>query len=113
MPMRCISAVTGRRPTPPPSPPRLLPPTAAPQAFAPELIAHHPCAHERVLQVELVQPPHQPQVALADRARQVVHRAAADTEQLGLARDAQVMGTVDHRFALSNPALVSARSKKS
>src|SRR6218665_453236 len=88
-------------------------PAADLQAFAPELIAHHPCAHERVLQGELVQPPPQPQVALADRARQVVHRAAADTEQLGLARDAQVMGTVDHRFALSNPALVSARSKKS
>ena len=32
---------------------------------------------------------------------------------LGLARDGKLVVSVDHRFALSNPALVSAPSKKS
>jgi len=34
-------------------------------------------------------------------------------QNLGLLRDRQIVLTVDHRFALSNPALVSAPSKKS
>ena len=37
----------------------------------------------------------------------------ADAERLGLPGDRQVVLTVDHRLALSNPALVSAPSKKS
>src|SRR5207253_5425847 len=46
-------------------------------------------------------------------ARQVVHRAARDADHLCLLRDAQLVTTVDHRFAVSNPALLSALSKKS
>jgi len=36
----------------------------------------------------------------------------ASNQQLGLAREDKVAITVDHRFALSNPALVSAPLKK-
>ncbi len=49
----------------------------------------------------------------AHRLGVVVHRAAADAQQLGLALDRQFVVTVDHRFALSSPALLSAPSKKS
>ena len=39
--------------------------------------------------------------------------SAADLQNLCLLRDRQIVLAVDHRFALSNPALVSAPSKKS
>src|SRR6266478_3968108 len=44
---------------------------------------------------------------------QVVNTATADAQDLRLLCDRKIMLTVDHRFALSNPALVSAPSKKS
>src|SRR5690606_36847060 len=47
------------------------------------------------------------------KAGLVVDSAAADLQQSGLAHHAQGVLTVGHRFALSNPALVSALSKKS
>ena len=56
---------------------------------------------------------HEGEVGRRHRARQVVHRAARDADGLGLLGDAQRMITVDHRLALSNPALLSAPSKKS
>ena len=45
-------------------------------------------------------------------ARQVIHTATANAQDFRLPDDRQVVFTVDHRFALSNPALVSAPSKK-
>src|ERR1043166_1874778 len=63
--------------------------------------------------MQFVDPPHQRQVGGRHRPRQVVDAAAADVQDFRLLRDRQVMGTVDHRFALSNPALVGAPSKKS
>ena len=51
--------------------------------------------------------------AVRHRPRQVVDAAAADVQNLRLLGDRQIVLTVDHRFALSNPALVSAPSKKS
>ena len=89
-----------------------MPPAGA-NALPIQLVAQLPRAHERVLQVQLVELAHQRQIGRADRLRQVVDRASADVEQLGLARDGQFVITVDHGFALSNPALVSALSKKS
>ena len=59
-----------------------------------------------------VEPPHDHEVALRHRTRQLVDTAAADAQNLRLLRDRQIVLTVDHRFALSNPALVSAPSKK-
>jgi hypothetical protein len=45
--------------------------------------------------------------------RPILHPAPADPQNLSLLGDRQIVLTVDHRFALSNPALVSAPSKKS
>jgi hypothetical protein len=53
------------------------------------------------------------EVGFWHRARQVVDAATADVQSFHLFRDCQVMLTVDHRFAFSNPALLSAPSKKS
>src|SRR5216684_253068 len=53
------------------------------------------------------------EIGFRHRARQVIDAAAANAQNLRLLGDRQVVFTVDHRFALSNPALVSAPSKKS
>jgi len=42
-----------------------------------------------------------------------LNRQRNDVQSVRLPRERQIMLTVDHRFALSNPALVSAPSKKS
>ena len=47
-------------------------------AFAPQLITQHSRAHERVLQVQLVETAHQGQISITYRTRQVIHRAPAD-----------------------------------
>ena len=60
-----------------------------------------------------VETPHDREVGVRHRPRQVVDTAAADVQNLRLPGDRQIVLTVDHRFALSNPALVSAPSKKS
>jgi hypothetical protein len=62
--------------------------------------------------MQLVETPHDREVALRHRTRQIVDAAAADAQNLRLLGDRQIVLTVDHRFALSNPALVSAPSKK-
>ena len=64
--------------------------------------------HERLRQVQLVDAAHQVQLGREGRARQADHRTAADAQLLGLTRDGQSVVAVDHGFALSNPALVSA-----
>jgi hypothetical protein len=46
------------------------------------------------------------------RPQQVVDAATADVQSFRLLGDRQIVCTVDHRFALSSPALVSAPSKK-
>src|SRR5438874_7908322 len=63
--------------------------------------------------MQFVELAHELEVDRRHRARQVVHRAARDADHLCLLRDAQLVTTVDHRFAVSNPALLSAPSKKS
>src|SRR5262245_24283175 len=75
--------------------------------------AQHPRPCEGKLHMQPVDLAHQLDVGRRHRTRQVVHRATCDADGLGLLRDAQRMIAVDHRFALSNPALVSAPSKKS
>ena len=47
----------------------------------------------------------------ADRLGKVVDRAPAAVQQLDLAHDAQGVITVNHRFSLGNPALMSAVQK--
>src|SRR5688500_11904994 len=75
--------------------------------------SQHPRTREGELQMQPVEPSHDREVGVRHRPRQVVDAAAADAQNLGLPRDRQVVFAVDHRFALSNPALVSAPSKKS
>src|SRR6516162_552126 len=63
--------------------------------------------------MQLVNLAHEREIGCRHRAWHVVHRAARDADGLGLLGDAQLVITVDHRLAFSNPALLSAPSKKS
>ena len=82
----------------------------------------HPCSsqqasqHSRTgegkLQVQPIEPPHDREVGGRHWPRQIIDAAAADLQNFRLLGDRQIVLTVDHRFALSNPALVSAPSKK-
>jgi hypothetical protein len=56
---------------------------------------------------------HDREFGVRHRARLVIDPAAADLQNFRLLCDRQIVLAVDHRFALSNPALVSALSKKS
>src|SRR5215208_5937153 len=75
--------------------------------------SQHPRTGEGKLQVQPIQMPHDREVGGRRRARQIINAAAADLQNFRLPGDRQIVSTVDHRFALSNPALVSAPSKKS
>jgi hypothetical protein len=72
--------------------------------------SQHPRAGERELQIQPVETSHDCEVDVRHRPRQAVDAAAADVQNLHLPGDRKVVRTVDHRFALSNPALVSAPS---
>src|SRR6476660_387300 len=63
--------------------------------------------------MQLVDLVHEGEVGRQHWPRQVVHRDARNADGLGLLGDAQRVVTVDHRLAFSNPALLSAPSKKS
>src|SRR6478609_9208866 len=63
--------------------------------------------------MQLIDATHQRQLAVGNRLGLVIHRPPADAQQLGLALDRQLMSALDHRFALSKPALLSAPCKKS
>src|SRR4029077_7663244 len=75
--------------------------------------SQHPRAGEGKLQMQSVETPHTLQGGRRQRTRQVIDTATADVQNLRLLSNRQIVLTVDHRFALSNPALVSATSKKS
>jgi hypothetical protein len=75
--------------------------------------SQHPRTGERELQMQPVQTPHDREIGVRHRARQIIDAAAADLQNFRLPGDREIVLTVDHRFALSNPALVSAPSKKS
>jgi hypothetical protein len=87
--------------------------TADNDALAPQQIAQHSCAGEGKIEMQLVEAAHQLQVLGRDRPWLAIDRAAGDAEHLRLPRDRKGMAAVDHRFALSRPALLSAPSKKS
>src|SRR5262249_61964772 len=73
----------------------------------------HPRTGERKLQMQSVETSHHRKVARRHRPWQIVDAATADAHKLRLPGDRQIVFAVDHRFALSNPALLSAPSKKS
>jgi hypothetical protein len=56
---------------------------------------------------------HDRQISFLHRTRQVIDATPADLQNFRLPGDRQIVLTVDHRFALSDPALVSAPSKES
>src|SRR5260370_28636217 len=60
-----------------------------------------------------IETPHDREVGVRHRPRQVINAATADVQNFRLLADRQIVCTVDHRFALNSPALVSAPSKKS
>src|SRR4051795_12720345 len=66
-----------------------------------------------MLEVQLVNPPHDRKLGRRHRPRLVIHAAAAQPQQLRLPHQRQRVPAVDHRFALSSPALPSAPDKKS
>src|SRR5271163_3019935 len=82
-------------------------------AFTLEKIAQHARAREGALQMQFVNAPHQRQVFGRHGARSVINRTPAEIQNLRLARDRQIVGGLDHRFALNRPALPSAPDKKS
>src|SRR5271154_4166170 len=82
-------------------------------ALAVQKIAQHASARKRALQMQFVDPPHDAQVFGRDRTGLVIDRAPADVQNLRLAGNRENVRSVDHRFELSKPALVSAPSQKS
>src|SRR6202789_1752059 len=82
-------------------------------AFATQQIAQHPAARERMIEVQLIDPPHDRQISRRNRTGIVIQAATADPEYLSLSAQWQLVPAVNHRFALSNPALPSAADKKS
>src|SRR5690606_28948234 len=83
------------------------------KAFVPKHIAQHTRTGKRVFQMHFINQAHQLQILVTDRTRQVVHAAAAQIQQLCLTRYGQFVFEINHFFALSSPALLSAPSKKS
>jgi hypothetical protein len=77
-------------------------------SLATQQARQHPRSRKRKLHVQSIDPAHQQLVCLAHRLRLVVHARSCDTNESRLLRDRQCVRTIDHRFALSNPALLSA-----
>src|SRR5208282_3213121 len=63
--------------------------------------------------MQLVDPTHHREIGRANRSGQIIDAATTDVQGLRLLTERQSVLTVDHRFALSKPALLSAPSKKS
>ena len=74
--------------------------------------SQHTRTGEGILQVQPIETLHDRQIGGRYRARQIINAAAAALQNFRLLCDRQIVLAVDHRFALSNPALVSAPSKK-
>src|SRR5918994_2658634 len=76
-------------------------------------IPQHPAAREGELEVQLVHPTHDGEIGRCYGSGQGGDAAAADPERPCLLGDRQIVVAVDHRFALSSPALPSAPDKQS
>src|ERR1700709_2114141 len=76
-------------------------------------IPQHPAPREGKFEMQLVHPPHRREISGRDPRWQVVDAAPADPERRALLADGQIVPAIDHRFALSRPALPSAPDKKS
>jgi len=74
--------------------------------------SQHSAPGEGELQMQSVKAPHDRKVGFRHRARQVIDATPANVQRPRLPGDRQIVRAVDHRFALSRPALLSAPSKK-
>src|SRR5271169_6313074 len=88
-------------------------PTAGLAPLGSQQASQHPRAGKRKLQMQPVEMSHDLQVNRRHRTWQVVDTTTADAQHFCLLCNRQIVLTVDHRFAFSNPALLSAPSKKS
>src|SRR5438046_357150 len=75
-------------------------------ALAAQQITQHPTARERVVEMQRVDPPHDRKLGRRYRRRLVVQAAPVQLQQLRLPCQRQTVTTIDHRFALSSPALL-------
>ena len=76
-------------------------------------ISKHPRARERVIEVQLVDLPHQRQIALGDRRWDRVNRRSGQVQQCALSHHRQWVRSINHRFALASLMRPSAAAKKS
>jgi hypothetical protein len=88
-------------------------PAAADDTLAPQQIAQHPRACKGIIEMQFVEAAHELQILGRNRPRLVIDRAPRKAEHPCLPLDREGMAAVNHRFALSRPALLSALSKKS
>src|SRR5215213_6828712 len=115
------SPTSARRSTPTPSASTACSPTAYPSrrteqpchTLGMHEIAQHPATRERKVEMQLVHPAHDGEIGRRHGSRQVINTAPANGQSMRLAGDGQVVRSVDHRLALSSPALPSAPAKKS
>lgn len=82
-------------------------------SFTAQQALQHAASGKRIVEMQLIDPPHQGKIGSRHWARQIIDAASADTERFGLPGGREFVLAVDHLFAPSNPALVSAPSKKS
>lgn len=82
-------------------------------ALSPQEVPKHSSSGKRLLQMKLVHPAHQGQLRRRYRRRLVVRGGPGQLQKLALSHDGYGVSSVDHRFALSKPALMSAPSNKS
>src|SRR6201997_2594935 len=88
-------------------------PTADLAPLGSQQTSQHARTGEWVLQVQPIEAMHDRQLRLRHRPWQVVDTATTDVESFCLFANRQIVFAVNHRFALSTPALLSAPSKKS
>jgi len=88
-----------------PHPPhqRLYMPAADLAPLQSQQAAQHTRTGEGILQMQSVETPHDREIDVRHRARQVIDAAPADVQSLCLPGDRQFVLTVNHRFALSIP----------
>jgi hypothetical protein len=82
-------------------------------SLAAQQVTQHPAARERIVQMQGVNPSHDRKVRRRHRPGRVVEIAATELQQVSLPEQRQIVAAIDHRFALSRPALPSAPDKKS
>jgi hypothetical protein len=87
--------------------------TAHRGAFLSQQISEHARASKRPPHMQAIDLRHESLITLRNRLEPVIDAASIHPQDFYLFGHREFMGAVNHRFALSTPALVSAVSKKS